>query len=126
VDQTEAVGRVDRLRHLLQEQDPLLEAELPGRRVQRPALHELHGDVGEAARFADLVDLADVGVVHARLDLRLPDQARRQVRMRDLDDLEGHEALQPRIVGLEDLRCAAPAQPARELEQVPRSVGPFP
>ena len=81
---------------------------------QRHAQHVLHHDVGKPVDFVDRVDRDDVIVADGRGGLGFPRETLAgrgvggQLRRQDLDR---HEAVQARVVGLENDRPSRPARP---------------
>ena len=104
--------------------DGELEEPLHGERAggeqlaERLALDELHRDVGQRARGADLIDRDDVRMVErrhrARFLLESPD-AIRLGGQRLGQDLQRHVPVEPSIVGAIDLTHPAGAQVAAHL-----------
>jgi hypothetical protein len=96
---TPLVGMPERVRQLLAVAQHLLDWERSLREAgaQRLPLDQLHGDVGLALGFADLVDRADVRMVQLRGEARFLDQA-------------GSSGLVGQGLGGQDLQCDIPVE----------------
>ena len=78
--------------------------------AQRLSLHQLHRDVADAVRGADLVDRHDVGVVEGRGRARLLLEARQPVRIpggRAAEHLDRDRAPEREVAGTVDVAHAA-------------------
>ena len=82
------------------------------------ALEQLHDDEQPPVVLAHVVDGDDVGVAEPGARLRLAEEAGAKL-VGDLDvardDLEGHEAIEDRVMGLEDHAHAAAPDPLEDL-----------
>ena len=106
------------------DQEPHPGAEVVGAHpVQRLALHQLHGDEGQAVEGAGLIDLDDVLVVQAGLELGLQGQEAAAALVLLADELQGHHPVQLPVPGPVDLRHAALAQHLEHLVAVPGEQG---
>ena len=110
VDELHPVRRVDRLGHLGQDGRHLQDGELEGGLGQGRAPHQLHGDLGNAAGGVHVIEVADVGMDHAALDLGFvhePDQAR---RLHLAQHLQGHGPAEHHVPGFPHLARPALAE----------------
>ncbi len=110
VDQPRPVGGVNGPRHVPQEPDLVLQRQLLGQLPQAAAVDELHGDVGAPLDLADLVDLADVRVVHPRLGPGLAQEALGLRSPVPVEELERHPAAERGVERLADGAHAARAE----------------
>ena len=81
--------------------------------LQRHAVQKLHGDEGLAVLLADVVDGADVGMIQRGSGPGFAAEAVQGLRVAgDLvgQELEGDEAMQPRVLGLVDHTHTAAAE----------------
>jgi hypothetical protein len=83
VQDTEHLGLVKRQGHVADDGDLVVQRAASRQIAERPAVDELHRDVGSPVDLADLEDLADVRMIDARLRARLLEQAHRR---RSMDD----------------------------------------
>src|SRR5262245_21607846 len=98
------VARAERRQHVRRDRHRLFDAERPARQMLRQGLafEQLHRDEQIAALFADIVDLADVGVVDAGGRARLaPESLTHGVVVLEAEQhLQRHRALQALVVRL--------------------------
>ena len=124
VDDVFVVRVVQRIEHLQQDLDLLLEVELAAaeHRGEILALQVLHRDVDDAVDLAGFVHRDDVGMRKARAGLGLAVQALEVVRPIDVrpDGLDGDGALERRVDGLVDL--AHPTDSEQRLDAKPADV----
>ena len=115
MDDAAAMGGVERLGQLVRDVDHLAHGQQRAARggVQRLALDVLHHDEDAAVGVADLVDLADEGMIERGGGERLAPQplARDGVRLgRGRQQLDGDAALEARVLGEKHLAHAAGAE----------------
>jgi len=113
-----------------QQLEPLAEVERPGVLQEGPAVHELHGQIGEvpegALESARCVDLGNVGVPQPGEQLHLelePLLGLRRDRV-GAQDLEGDIAAGLVLLGEIDAAHPAGAEPAEDAEGADVSLGP--
>src|SRR5262245_41461085 len=87
--------------------------------MQGATVDIMHGNVDLAVDFADLMDLADIGMVDARLRPRLLHEPQDQALIRAVDKLERYQAPKPAITTLIDRAHAAPAQKPEKFIALP-------
>ena len=81
--------------------------------LQRHAVQKLHGDEGLAVLLADVVNGADVGMIQRGRGLRFALKAGQRLRIAGNvfgQELQGDEAVQPRVLGLVNHAHPAAAQ----------------
>jgi hypothetical protein len=80
--------------------------------LQRQPVQKLHGDESLSVLFADVVDRADVGVIQCGGSLGFALKARQRLWVSGNfigKELEGDEAMQPRVFGFVDHTHPAPS-----------------
>lgn len=107
VDDPLGVDVLQGVRHPGQDGRRLPKGEAPflNELVQPLPVQKLHGDVVDALHLAVVVDLDDVGVVHAGKDLGLPVEAAHKPGVPEealLGNLQGHQAARLPVLGLVD------------------------
>ena len=128
-----AVGDVQRFGDLLDDADFFEQRHLGLRLLQRLTGDELHGNIGIPGLFgtdrelANLVDLADVGVIERGLQARFAQEAAdediflaaRTLTQPGMDDLERDQALEARIAGFINRAHSARPQELQDLVALP-------
>ena len=117
------MGRIDRFGDLDPEHEQLAQPKRPLLEplLQSLALDVLHGDEGFPFDLANLVDLADVGMIQRRRQLGFSQEsfACDRVLFESLrQELDGHFAVQGRVLGEENLTHAPLAEGLQKLELI--------
>ncbi len=109
------VSRVECIRHLNghREQNFQIQWPPPNTVLQGRAIEVFHGDKRQAILLANVVNRADVGMIERRGSLGLTLEPAERLRVtRDLirQELQGHETVQPSVLGLIDHAHSAAAE----------------
>ena len=115
VDEAEPVRRVNGIGDVVHDRDLLLQRQRRRGARQRAPVDELHADVRAAGDLADLVHLADVRVLDARLRTRFVQKARHLLRILGREHLDGDVASEARVVGAIDAAGSAGAEERLDL-----------
>jgi hypothetical protein len=114
VDEPQRVRRVDGVGHLGHDADDLFLGHPRGRLAERGAVDVLHRDVRTTVQLADLVDLADVRVMDARLHAGLVQPA-----VAAQEHLQRHASVEARLVRETDDAGPAAAEDALDAIALP-------